>query len=142
MTKDHWRIFRWSRPPKGTNKEKSKKVWTTKEAGVLFCINKRTLAFHSFNIPWTPKSSSCLMTNFLRTLSIASSIDNIDKKPLLNLVPTKKSSIGLGLERIFKLVEITWPRWESTKLGKWKKAQLEWIILLTWEAQIDLPNTP
>jgi hypothetical protein len=72
----------------------------------------------------------------------AFSIDNIDKKPLLNLVPLENSSIRLGLERILRLVEITWPWWESTKLGKQKQAQPEWIILLTWEAQTDLPNAP
>jgi hypothetical protein len=49
------------------------------------------------------------LTNFLRPLSIASSIDNIDKKPLLNLVPLGKSSIRLGLERILRLAEITRP---------------------------------
>ncbi len=64
------RIFRWSRSPKGTDKEESEEVWTTKEAWVLFCTNKRTLAFHSLNIPWTPRSSSCLLTNFLRPLSL------------------------------------------------------------------------
>ncbi len=103
MTKDRWRIFRWSRSPKGTDKEESEEVWTMKEARVLFCINKRTLAFHSLNIPWTPRSSSCLLTNFLRPLSIAYSIDNIDKKPLLNLVPLEKSSIRLGLEKDIKV---------------------------------------
>ncbi len=142
MTKDRWRIFRWSRSPKGTDKEESEEVWTTKEAWVLFCTNKRTLAFHSLNIPWTPRSSSCLLTNLLRPLSIASSIDNIDKKPLLKLVPLEKSSIRLGLERLLRLAEITWPWWESTKPGKRKQAQPEWIILLTWEAQTDLPNAP
>jgi len=59
----------------------------------------------------------------------ASSIDNIDKKPLLNLMPLENSSIRLGLERILRLVEITWPWWESTKLGKRKQTQPEWIIL-------------
>ncbi len=92
------------------------------------------------NIPWIPRSSFCLLTNFLKPLSIASSIDNIDKKPLLNLVPLEKSSIKLGLERILRLAEITWPWWESIKLGKRKQTQPEWIILLTCEAQTDLPN--
>jgi hypothetical protein len=48
-----------------------------------------------------------LVANFLRPLSIAFSIDNINKKPLLNLVPLEKISIKLGLERILRLVEIT-----------------------------------
>jgi hypothetical protein len=47
------------------------------------------------------------LTNLLRPLSIASSIDNIDKKPLLNLVPLENASIRLGLERILRLEEIT-----------------------------------
>jgi hypothetical protein len=46
------------------------------------------------------------LTNFLRALSIASSIDKIDKKALVNLVPLEKSSIRQGLERI-RLAEIT-----------------------------------
>jgi hypothetical protein len=49
------------------------------------------------------------LANFLRPLSKASSIDNIDKKPPLNLVPLVKSSIRLHLERILRLAEITRP---------------------------------
>ncbi len=130
MTKDCWRIFRWSKSPKGIDREKLEEVWTMKEARVLFYTNKRTLAFHSLNIPWTPRNSSCLLTNFLRPLSIAFSIDNIDKKPFLNLVPLEKSSIKLGLERILRLAEITWPWWESTKLRKFSRNFIRKILIV------------
>ncbi len=134
MTNNHWKIFRWSKSPKEIDEEESKEVWTTKEARVHFCINKRTLAFHSLNILGTLRSSSCLLTNFLKPSSIASSIDNIDKKPLLNSVPVKRSSIRLGLERILRLAEITWSWWESAKPRKQKQAQPKQIVLLSWKA--------
>jgi hypothetical protein len=47
---------------------------------------------------------------FIHSLFIASSIDYIDKKPLLNLVPlenAENASIRLGLERMLRLAEIT-----------------------------------
>jgi hypothetical protein len=47
------------------------------------------------------------LTNYSRPLSKASSIDDIDKKPLLNLVPLEKGSIRVDLERILRLAEIT-----------------------------------
>jgi hypothetical protein len=54
-----------------------------------------------------------LVDKLLETLSIAFLIEDIDKKPLLNLMPLKKSSIELGLERILRLAKITCPGWES-----------------------------
>jgi hypothetical protein len=33
--------------------------------------------------------------------------NNVDKKPLRNLVPLEKSSMRLGLERIGRLAELT-----------------------------------
>jgi hypothetical protein len=47
------------------------------------------------------------LTKILRPSSITSSIDNIDRKPLMNLMIIEKSSIRLGLKRILRLIEIT-----------------------------------
>ncbi len=85
------------------------------------------LVNHDENPTWFSSWSWLTLVNSAERW--ASSIDNIDKKPLLNLMPLEKSSIRLGLERILRLVEITWPWWESTKLGKRKQTQPEWIIL-------------
>jgi hypothetical protein len=47
-----------------------------------------------------------LIDKLLKSFIIASSIDKIDKKALVNLVPLEKSSIRQGLERI-RLAETT-----------------------------------